>query len=447
LRSDLNALITIPIVIRTDTDKTHGHQKLFLPRTDAITSVDNAVYFIQDTLRTFAKESVPFEDICFLLHRLIPAHSGAYAFARPARHNVRIDTLWGSPDGLNYYAHDSFQVDIERAKIVRRKIRCKTHYIDLDSEGRWIEMASGHPWDWTSSATDDDLVAMAVAARKIATRMDQPVAVMFFVGVDSRTGLPSCLPWFIHPNVVPDVDHERAGIRLSGRRISVVTEADLEAIEHSLSAYQKGCNIRLRPVPALLRSTPFLRRVAEVANRTQSAVELEGSILSHAYYVLKRDGVRLRTVEPLNEPIERRRFGKLVRGLIPLRILSHGEEAKTIRVSKFELISLLKAKAIEEGHELFWETDPDAMLDEMADLLEVIESTCRIMDRSPEDLRRLAERKRVERGGFDEGIVLVETRAVPLIGHDEAAFSMFQEPAGGGRRHRQFHCDWETANC
>ena len=59
---------------------------------------------------------------------------------------------------------------------------------------------------------------------------------------------------------------------------------------------------------------------------------------------------------------------------------------------------------------MFWETRQDKMVEELADLLEVITSICDITGLKLNDLVSLAEKKRVERGGFQSGIILIGTR-------------------------------------
>jgi predicted house-cleaning noncanonical NTP pyrophosphatase (MazG superfamily) len=156
-------------------------------------------------------------------------------------------------------------------------------------------------------------------------------------------------------------------------------------------------------------------------------VELEGSILSHAYYVLRRQHVRVLCVDALEEPERSKRYQKLVRDKVPLRIFAHGEEAKTVRVARSQLLDLLKAKAVEESLELFWEDRGDAMLEELADLIEVIDSMAHIAGSSFEDVAELAKRKREERGGFAQGIVLLATRSVPLLRRELRDAGLFPE--------------------
>lgn len=431
LRNDLARLLEVPIVIRTDVDRTTQRPGLLLPRTDAISSVPAALEFLASTVRSLSQQGIQLSQLGFLIHRLIPATSGAYAFAKPSVPRVRIDCLWGSPDGLSYYAHDSFDVDTRSRRVLGRRVRCKTHYIDLDEDGRWNEKRNGKPWDWNASATDEDLFTMAENSRTIAERVGRAVAVMFFVGVDPRTGLPRCLPWFFTQEVISEFDQEDAHIRFVGNRFLVTCETDLRVFEKRVQQAKGGqrIGIRLRPRPDLLRSSEFLRQVADVSNRTGAAVELEGSILSHAYYVLRRHGVRLRCIDLFQESPDRQEFGKLVRDRIPLRIESHGEEPRTYKVTREDLLSLLKAKAVEEALEVFWQADEEKTLGELADLLEVVESTCRLMGRSTDQLRDFADQKRQERGGFDKGIVLVETRAVPLIRREPLEHTFFEDAA------------------
>jgi len=52
-------------------------------------------------------------------------------------------------------------------------------------------------------------------------------------------------------------------------------------------------------------------------------------------------------------------------------------------------------------------------------------SACKAYGRDFEELVNLAKKKRKERGGFEKGVVLVETSHVPLIGSEDAELSLF----------------------
>jgi predicted house-cleaning noncanonical NTP pyrophosphatase (MazG superfamily) len=144
-------------------------------------------------------------------------------------------------------------------------------------------------------------------------------------------------------------------------------------------------------------------------------VELEGSVLSHNFYVLKRAGARIRAVDPFDPKPAVQKFGKLVRDEIPTKIEGHGERAQTTRASRSQLLTLLRAKAVEEALELQNAVSHDDSLEELADLFEVIRSLAVNLDLSVEDVVRTADEKRTKRGGFERGFVLHETREKPLL--------------------------------
>ena len=271
-------------------------------------------------------------------------------------------------------------------------------------------------------------------SRAVATHLKQPVGIMFFVGVDERTGYPAILPW-IHFVDTPMDKEETAHFHYAGKSFTVTNDADLKRLEPSIVEARKTDKvaIHLRPAPSLLRDKGFVEAVAEAAKRLNVPVQLEGRLLSHIYYMLTKRGVKVRCVDAAAAPRHRQRFGKLVRDLIDVKIRAGGEIARTIQVPKDELLKLLKAKALEEAFELFRAEDPALAFEELADILEVVLSTCKAYGRSFEELTEFAAKKRRERGGFEKGIVLVETEAVPLFGAVPSELGLFgqTEPASG----------------
>jgi predicted house-cleaning noncanonical NTP pyrophosphatase (MazG superfamily) len=180
--------------------------------------------------------------------------------------------------------------------------------------------------------------------------------------------------------------------------------------------------------------------VAEAAKRLNIPVQLEGSVLSHIYYMLTKIGVKVRCADAVAAPRNRQRFGKLVRDRIAIQIRAGGEIARTFQVPKDELIRLLKAKALEEAFELFRAGDPTLAFEELVDILEVVKGTCKAYNRSFEELVELADKKRRKRGGFENGIVLVETEAVPIVGTQASEVGLFggAEAAGESGRTRNW---------
>ncbi len=250
---------------------------------------------------------------------------------------------------------------------------------------------------------------------------------MYFVGVDAKTGYRSILPW-IHVLELPEKPKEASDFYYAGKPFTVSNEVDLIRLRDAMTRAREVSKvyIRLQPSPDLLRSKEFVVQVAATANELKIPVQLEGSILSHIYYMLTRQNVRVRCADPFR-PAKKQLFGKLVRDLVPVTIEARGEKVRTVTVPKEELAKLLKVKALEEAFELFWEADSAKSFEEMADILEVVQSACRAYGRDFGDLSGLAEKKRKERGGFEKGVVLVETSHVPLIGEEEVEQSLFNE--------------------
>lgn len=90
---------------------------------------------------------------------------------------------------------------------------------------------------------------------------------------------------------------------------------------------------------------------------------------------------------------------KLVRDLVPR--LSPGSYVK---VDRDTLCSLLEYKLVEEVVEFF----SARSMEELANIVEVVEGLAKCFGRSLRDVLELRERKRVARGGFEEGYVLIE---------------------------------------
>ena len=98
-------------------------------------------------------------------------------------------------------------------------------------------------------------------------------------------------------------------------------------------------------------------------------------------------------------------MGKLVRDKIPEIIDSAGGQPDFRVLAGSELQSALKAKLVEEAKEAHAASDGE-LLEELADVHEVMAGILAYMGWSETDLRRVAHEKRIARGGFDEGYYL-----------------------------------------
>ena len=95
---------------------------------------------------------------------------------------------------------------------------------------------------------------------------------------------------------------------------------------------------------------------------------------------------------------------KLVRDKIPQILEREGKKFRIVKYvkDKEELLKLLLDKLIEEVYEFI----KNPSIEEAADILEVLESILKIRGYSLKDVLDVKEVKRIERGGFDEGIIV-----------------------------------------
>ncbi|GAA0719801.1 nucleoside triphosphate pyrophosphohydrolase [Clostridium malenominatum] len=95
-------------------------------------------------------------------------------------------------------------------------------------------------------------------------------------------------------------------------------------------------------------------------------------------------------------------YNKLVRDKIPEVIEKSGKKCEAEVVSKEEHYIRLKEKLKEEVDE-FLEAEN---IEELADIYEVIAALASFVGKGEVELMEVREKKREERGGFSEGVVL-----------------------------------------
>ena len=98
-------------------------------------------------------------------------------------------------------------------------------------------------------------------------------------------------------------------------------------------------------------------------------------------------------------------MGKLVRDLIPQIIEADGRTPETRILDDAAYESALSDKIVEEAEELR-DSTPQARLDEMADVYEVLSALAESQGISMDDVRARAIAKRAERGGFSARVWL-----------------------------------------
>lgn len=98
-------------------------------------------------------------------------------------------------------------------------------------------------------------------------------------------------------------------------------------------------------------------------------------------------------------------YNKLVRDKIPAIIESKGAKCTTVIVSQNTYLDLLDMKLCEE----LTEFRTDHSQEELADMLEVMMTVAKARGYDWNQILEIQAKKREERGGFDDRIVLIST--------------------------------------
>ena len=98
---------------------------------------------------------------------------------------------------------------------------------------------------------------------------------------------------------------------------------------------------------------------------------------------------------------------KLVRDRIPAIISADGRRPVVEVLAPEQRRAALLAKLLEEADEAV-RADADDVVEELADVLEVLRALAGDVGLSMADVTAVADRKRAERGGFEGGLYLVE---------------------------------------
>ncbi len=417
LQNDLEWLLRYPITIRMDVNNPDGYNNILLPRTETLFNVEQAVSFLLKYSKEFIEKGLSSSDFCFLIHRFIISDSCALAFSKPHLQKARIDSTWDIVEGLYFHPHDSFEVNLLNSPPqIKKQIRCKTEYVDVDERGKWFSKKSGTDYDWAESLTKKQIIDIATYNIKIAEYLDSAVTVMYFVGVDQSTGYPEVLPWFYTTDEITDSSERFTDVIFSENRFVIENEDDFYKIRDNLPLGKSSkVTLKLKLNPDISRDKKLIEAIGNFANGKSLAIELEGSILSHTYYILKKLNVKVKCLDAFEPKYKKQEFYKLVRDKIPINIESKGEKARTIKIPTNDLLQFIKEKAIEEAYEFYFETKEDKIIEELADLYEVLRAACKIFGTPIDEVVKIADSKSEKKGGFESGVVLLNTEESSLI--------------------------------
>jgi predicted house-cleaning noncanonical NTP pyrophosphatase (MazG superfamily) len=139
-------------------------------------------------------------------------------------------------------------------------------------------------------------------------------------------------------------------------------------------------------------------------------IYFEGSLLGHAYYILREAGAEVVAVGQSDPTPEVDEYNKLVRDRIPEIIRRGGASARVSRVDAANAVDVLRHKLVEESVEALT-ADADDLLTELADVAEVIDALLVRMGVGPAALEATRRSRRTARGGFSRMVYLEETAA------------------------------------
>jgi predicted house-cleaning noncanonical NTP pyrophosphatase (MazG superfamily) len=451
LLSDLGTLTKRPLVIRTSSTSATG---ALLPRSDLLRSANDAGAWLTGA---FAQEinrtQLPPEGLTLIAHHFVPALGAAFSTASPDKRRVYIEALWGIPEGLYYYPCDAYLIDTQvlSANDLREQSkdgfqiweerRFKGEFVAPNKEGKFVVHTTLQPWDWKGTVADDSVARdIALFTRRLAAIEGKPVKLMWFLGCPSWTGLPSALPWY-HDFEADDWTTAGSNYQRNSRDeiVSLSTLNDLEKLEQKALKSYKPSNarrlvIRLNPVEDLIiRNQAVAERIGKAACGLGAIVELQGGVLSHLYYVLRRTGADVAVRNRPSFSVPPAAIQKLVRDKIPHVVAAGGEVAKISHLAPEELVAALKIKLVEEAFEARDAAASD-LVHELADVLEVVDALTEVSQISRKELQKVRQMKRARRGGFKRGVVLLETSL--MLGDSSSASptqSMFPLPEDGAQ--------------
>ena len=102
-------------------------------------------------------------------------------------------------------------------------------------------------------------------------------------------------------------------------------------------------------------------------------------------------------------------FNKLVRDKIPEIIKNNGEESVVRELSDDEYKEELYTKLLEESHEVIESENTESIIEELADVLEILKSIAELNNKELSDVIAMADQKRLKRGGFEKRLFLEKT--------------------------------------
>lgn len=434
LLPDLRNMCEEPVVARCDISVNVKGEDLFLPTSSPTMNPERLLEFMDSTYRHFEAQGICDKDWAFLLARIVLARASAMVHARPEAQLIQVDALWGYPDGLLYYPHDTYfyhQTDDRMTEVRRHK-----SFSLLCTQESWTTLPLNPPLDWSHVLSKTEVQVLARWALAIADSLSHEIQLMALARVSGRRGEDGCLPWhYTQLEIAPPPVTTHRLSQLRSVRV-IRSRVDIEGCR-LLDSVKKTDGFVLQPNVDVLRDAEFLREAAAYAADLNIPIYFEGSLLGHAYYQMIDAGARVIPLTEVAPPVEVKRYEKIVRDLIPTIIRRAGGVARVRALPADEAITLLTQKLVEESYEA-WHSDPEQLAGELADILEVVDALRERMGLTSEELERMQDNKRAKRGGFRDLVFLEETadQALTLSSTQPTALPLFLEQDSAASRQR-----------
>lgn len=391
------------IIVRTSV-ATSSSKIPNLPRTECLTP-DRAVAWCLDQSTKLSAE-YDLSTIAFVTHRFVASRASAWARADPGNPIVEVHALWGLPDALQYCPYDIWEVHTP-TNIATDYPDYKSDMLMSRGDGGWEHARVKNEMARSNSITTNEARDVAARSAAIADRLGRPCHIMWFIGCIDPDGTMFNLPWYWTEAHAAERNLDRAAYRV----FTVTDDRSLNAF-NAWDGTRNRQALSLKPTDLdLMRDTAFINRVGEAAKAVEVPVILSGSTLAHAYYQLRMLGCAVVTPSEKERSRIRRtsNLGKLVRDKIPERIAQRRELEITRQIPVDLMKGFLISKLLEEALEVRSASGPDQKREELADLFEVFRAMAKSEGLALDDIKTAADSKREKVGGFEQGLILLQT--------------------------------------
>ncbi len=440
LLDDLDRLTTRPLIIRTDGVNVPFEKREMLPRSEGLRSRSDATDWLLTRFKPEIDQSeLADSGLCLIAHHFIPSIASAWARAEPSTRIVRIESLWGIPEGLYWYSHDTFEVDTQTVEwenpelssrlkyTIEERLRYKGTFIAPDNNGQWIAHQTRSPFDWRKSIGNPDwLFEIAHTTRRIAEREGRSVSVMWFINNHPQATIHPILPWFHSESKY--LERAKAAPRKKYANSSdyyIRKQEDWNEFQQKLASGARIERVVVEPRDAgLIRNHQFVCDLAALAKSKKLVIELYGGLLSHAYHILQREGALVECVDLFGADEDTIDYNKVVRDDVPAFIQSRGEYVEIVKLEGEALVAALRRKLVEEAFEVLDAKAGQELLGELADVQEVLVALCNALRTPITEVEEIRANKKRRRGGFDKGLMLIKTTTPHSIQRRNAALDM-----------------------